>query len=114
MNINELTIGEAKELAQLFSAGNVADSNAHWQIGENYLIRTVTHINIGTLIAVTSKELVMRDVAWIADTGRFEQCVKDGQLSEVEPFPDGEIVIIGRGALIDAVRWQNELPRVQK
>ncbi len=101
-------------MARLFSAGNVAESSDHWQIGENYLIRTVTHINIGTLIAVTSKELVMRDVAWIADTGRFEQCVKDGKLAEVEPFPDGEIVIMGRGALIDAVRWHHDLPRAQK
>lgn len=89
-------------------------NDAHWKIGENYFIRTVTHIDIGKLIAVTPQELVLMDAAWIADTGRFEQCVKDGSLDEVEPYPDGEPVIIGRGALIDAVRWLHALPRMQK
>lgn len=90
------------------------NANEHWKIGENYLIRTVTHIDIGRLTAVTDKELVLVDAAWIADTGRYEQCVKEGQLSEVEPFPDDEPVIVGRGALIDAVRWLHDLPREQK
>ncbi len=112
MNIDELTIGEARKLAEVFTGSVKSDS--HWRIGENYMIRTVTHINIGTLTAVTDKELVLQNASWIADTGRFEQAVKDGTLSEVEPFPDDAQVIVGRGALIDAVIWMHPLPRQQK
>ncbi len=121
VRIDDLTIGEAKYLYsmldRLLGPGNVDSSSAqdmYWRIGENYMIRTVTHIQIGTLIGVTDKELMLKDASWIADTGRFEQAVKDGVLNEVEPFPDDEIVIVGRGALIDAVLWQHNLPRQQK
>ena len=117
MNIDELTIGEAKELVEMFGSptkGMSASDDSHWKVGKNYMIRTVTHINIGTLIGVTDKELILKDASWIADTGRFEQAVKEGLQDEIEPFPDGEIVIMGRGALIDAVVWRHELPRQQK
>jgi len=83
-----------------------------WQIGENYLIRTVTMIDTGRLVAVTPQELVLEDAAWIADTGRFADAIKTAGFNEIEPFPDGQ-VIVGRGAVIDAVRIPT-LPRAQK
>ncbi len=83
-----------------------------WEIGANYLIRTVTMFNTGRLVAVTDQELVLEDAAWIADTGRFANAVKTAKFSEVEPFPDGK-VIVGRGAVIDAVKI-TMLPREQK
>ncbi len=112
MRIDDLTTGEARKLAEFFTGP--AKSDSHWRIGENYMIRTVTYIQVGTLIAVTDKELVLKNASWVADTGRFEQCVKDGELDEVEPFPNDDLVIVGRGALVDAVRWAHELPREQK
>jgi hypothetical protein len=86
---------------------------AGWKIGSAYLIRTVTMIQTGRLIAVGEHELVLEDAAWIADTGRFADALKGGSFSEVEPFPDGE-VIIGRGSVIDACSLPFALPRVQK
>ena len=74
-----------------------------WEIGKKYMVRTVTMIDTGVLVAVTPQELVLEDAAWIADTGRFAQAVKKCEFNEVEPFPDGR-VIIGRGAIIDAVQ----------
>lgn len=112
MNLNEL-----KELIETMSSlegSRMASDDSHWKVGENYFIRTVTHINIGTLAKVTDKELVLKDVSWIGSTARFEQTVKDGELDEVEPFPDNFEVIVGRGALIDAVIWSHPLPREQK
>ena len=108
MDINELTIGEAKELAAMFG-GNApqADSSA-WEIGKTYLIRTVTMYNTGKLVAVTNQELVLEDAAWVQDTGRFMDAVKTASFDEVEPFPEGR-VIVGRGAIIDAV----QIPTVQ-
>ena len=85
---------------------------APWQIGKNYLIRTVTMIDTGRLVAVTSTELVIEDAAWIADTGRFSDAIKSCIFGEVEPFPDGQL-IIGRGAVIDAIQIDNT-PRSKK
>jgi hypothetical protein len=75
-----------------------------WQIGKLYFIRTVTMYIVGKLIAFDNHELVLRDAAWVADTGRFSETLRTGSLREVEPYPDGD-VIIGRGAIVDATQW---------
>lgn len=101
MNIDTMTIGEMKELARMFTNTKPED-NSHWVIGKAYLIRTVTMIQTGRLVKVTDKELVLEEAAWIADTGRFSDALVTLNFNEVEPFPDG-LVIVGRGAIIDAV-----------
>lgn len=110
MRADDLTIGEARSLAALF-CGDKASGNA-WNLGANYLIRTVTMIDTGRLVAVTEHELVLEDAAWIADTGRFADAVAKAEFGEVEPFPKGR-VIVGRGAVIDAVEI-TKLPVSQK
>lgn len=111
MNIEDLTIKEARELAALFQP--VQPAKAHpYEINQCYLIRTVTMIDAGRVVRVTDTEIVLTDAAWIADTGRFADAVKKAEFSEVEPFPDGE-VIINRSAVIDAVKI-NKSPRSQK
>ena len=117
MNIDELTLGLIKEIQAMFPAAvavkqTPASPNLSWQIGEIYLIRTVTMIDTGRLVAVTEQELVLEDAAWIADTGRFSDAIKKAEFNEVEPFPDG-LVILGRGAVIDAVKIKKS-PRCQK
>lgn len=87
--------------------------NSHWKIGKTYFIRTITHHYTGILLKVTNKELVIKDAAWIADDGRFADALQTGKFSEIEPFPDGE-VIIGRGALLDAYVVSFNPPREQK
>ena len=84
-----------------------------WQVGKNYVIRTVTMIQVGKLVDVTDQELVLEDAAWVADTGRWKNFLEEGKVNEVEPFPEGK-VIVGRQALIDAVIWKHALLRVQK
>ena len=112
MDINDLTIGQAKELAALFGNNPVNSATHAWEVGRNYLIRTVTMIDTGRLVAVTEHELVLEDAAWIADTGRFSNALKSLDFDEVEPFPTGR-VIVGRGAVIDGVQI-HDLPRCQK
>ena len=111
MKFDELTIGEAKQLAEMFKSGSVRDDSA-WEIGKNYLIRTVTMIDTGRLVAVTGQELVLEEAAWVADTGRWMQALESVSFLEVEPFPAGR-VIVGRGSIIDAVEVKT-LPRSQK
>jgi len=113
MNIDTLTIGEARQLIGLFGGVHTLAPPHAYEIGKNYLIRTVTMTDTGRLVAVTEHELVLEDAAWIADTGlRFADCVAKAEFGEVEPFPDGP-VIIGRGAVIDAVQI-TAVPRSQK
>lgn len=90
------------------------DPTNPFEIGAAYLIRTVTMIETGRVVRVTPTEVVLEDAAWIADTGRFADAIRTGDFSEVEPFPDGE-VIIGRAAIVDACRLlHKKLPRTQK
>src|SRR5574341_1053677 len=82
-------------------AGGIAI--AGWAVGRWLgwdLMLTVTMYYTGKLRQVTAQELVLTDAAWIADTGRFSEALRTGTLSEVEPFPEGQVVI-GRGAIVD-------------
>ncbi len=114
-DLNKLNFGELKKELETLEQQKkkVTQKDGVWQIGENYFIRTVTMALCGKLTKVTEKELVLEDAAWVADTGRFATFLKEGKVDEVEPFPDGE-VIVGRGGLIDAVVWNHKLLRTQK
>ena len=83
-----------------------------FEIGAVYLIRTVTIRDIGRVIAANDKWIVLEDAAWIASTGRFADALKKCEYSEVEPFPDGR-VIIGAGSIIDALKIK-QVSRSQK
>ena len=110
MSIDNLTIKDARELATLF--GNKTESSHPFQIGDNYLIRTVTMIVLGKLESVHNSELVLSSASWVADTGRFYDALKTGKLNEVEPFTND--VIVGRGSIVDSTIWTHSLPRDQK
>lgn len=111
MNIKDMTIGQAEEISRMFSTAHSASSHA-WEIGKVYLIRTVTMIDTGRLVSVGDHELVLEDAAWIADTGTFSVALEKAEFGEVEPFPDGR-VLIGRGGIIDAVQIKSA-PRSKK
>lgn len=116
MNIEELTIKQAREIAGLFSGdtNQTTEGGCPWEVGKPYFIQTVTHYYTGRLIGKTATELVLEDAAWIADTGRFTQAMESpDNFSEVEVYPDGRQVIIGRGSIISAVQ-QDSLRREQK
>lgn len=112
MNLDDLTLGQIKEIKSMACK---TDSGSHpYTINDPYLIRTVTHYYTGRLVAVYAQELLLEDAAWIADTGRYHKALETGELSEVEPIKGP--VIVGRGAIIDAAKWPNNipLPRVVK
>ena len=97
-NVVYTKVGTQKTATALWEGGP-----SPFEIGEIYLIRTVTMIDVGRVVAASHKWIVLEDAAWIADTGRFSDALKSCEFSEVEPFPDGH-VIIGAGAVIDAVK----------
>lgn len=81
-------------------------------VGQAVLIRTVTHYYTGRILTFTKEEIVLSEAAWIADTGRFAAALKDGTLSEVEPYCD--VVSVNRGAVVDITTWRHDLPRNTK
>ena len=83
-----------------------------FEIGAVYLIRTVTMIQVGRVVAACKQWVMLEDAAWIADTGRFADALKKWSFNEVEPFPDG-IVGVSCGSIIDFVKGK-EVLRSQK
>ena len=109
LDIESLTLKEIREIAAI---ANPQASVHPWEIGKIYLIRTVTMIDVGRVVAVYPTEIVLEEACWVADSGRFAQAVATAEFGETEPFPDGR-VIIGRGSVIDAVQIKQTI-RVQK
>lgn len=108
IDINQLTIGQARELSALFQSPQPnPPSEKLWIIGKIYQIRTVTMIYTGRLVEVTNLELGLVDAAWIADAGRWAQACESQAYEEVEPYPAGKLVIVGRGSVLDAVEVSN-------
>lgn len=96
------------------SGGPMVLKDGHaYPVGKCVFIRTVTMFLVGKLVHVTSGELVLKDAAWVADSGRWAQALATGVLSEVEPFPDGDVVV-ARGGVIDCCVWSHPLPRTVK
>ncbi len=115
MNLNDMTIGQAKELASMFSQSNTTSVLAsHPLEGKNVIVRTVTMIYTGKLIRCTDTDFVLVDCSWIPETERYMSFVADGKVKECEPYPDGLPVFINRGALLDMCELKKDLPRSQK
>lgn len=88
------------------------DSDSAYKIGKCYFIRTITFHVTGELISIYPHELVLKNAAWIADSGRFHDALKTGEFSEIEPFIEN--VIINRDSIVDCTEWKHPLPREQK
>jgi hypothetical protein len=91
----------------------VCGKSHSFEVGKAYLIRTVTLHYTGRVVAVTDFDVMLEDAAWVADTGRYHECLELGKFSEVEPYPDstGGRVCVCRGAMVDYAPWPHKLPR---
>jgi len=118
MNIDDLTIAQAKQLAAMLGGIIASPSTKRIPIavGSKVFVRTVTHHYTGLVIACTEEELQLKEAAWIADDGRFGTSLKAFEFSEVEPYPAELHPILNRGSFIDCVVVPDgyALPRVQK
>lgn len=119
INIDELTLGQIKEIQALSVNGNSTaevvkepSQSAPVEVGKAYLFRTVTHIEVGRVISVHGNFVTLEDASWIADTGRYHDCLKKGVFNEVEPYPD--TTTVNTAALINYAPWSHDLPKDQK
>lgn len=77
------------------------NGNHPYEIGKSYHVRTVTYATAGKLKAVYDKEMVFENSSWVADTGRFNEYIKDTSKVKENEFV-GEI-IVNRDAIVDII-----------
>jgi len=80
-------------------------------IGKKVFIRTVTYHLTGKIEKIVGNFFVLSDAAWIADSGRFMQAIKEGKLNEVEPVGEAMVNI---NSITDLFPWKHKLPTEQK
>ena len=114
---NEQFVSKKEAEAEIKSAKSgkvrVIDGRAiPFEIGGKYFFRTVTYFCTGEVEEIKGDFLVLKDAAWVADTGRFREAIMTGVLSEVEPV---EVpMFINMASITDAFVWSHSLPREQK
>ena len=77
MNYEDLTIKQVKEIQSMFGGGT---KKSPVEIGKAYLFRTVTHIELGRVVAICGDFVTLEDASWVADTGRYHNALRDGLL----------------------------------
>lgn len=82
-----------------------------FEVGKKYFIRTVTYHQVGLLAAIKGNFLVLENASYIADSGRFMQAIRKGELDEVEPVG---VFFVNLNAIADAFPIEWELPTEQK
>ena len=80
-------------------------------VGEKFFFRTVTYHLTGKVKKIVGTILELEDAAWIADSGRFMQCIKDGKVNEVEPVGKA---FLNLASVTDFFPWKHALPKEQK
>ena len=78
---------------------------------DKVLIRTLTYFLTGKITKIENGFVHLKEAAWIGDTGRFANAIKNGTLSEIEPVETCEINLQN---IIDVFPWKHPLPREQK
>lgn len=114
MDLNNMTIGDVKEIQRLFGHGRPVSDSGPYKIGQGYFIRTVTMSYTGIITAVHAQEIELSSACWIADTGRFHKALKGewDSNAEHEPFPAP--IGIGRGSIVDFCPINFNLPNEAK
>ena len=80
-------------------------------VGKKVFIRTVTYHLVGKVEDVDDGFLELSGASWVADSGRFMQAIKDGELREVEPVG---AAYVNAASITDMFPWEHELPTRQK
>ena len=112
MNINDLTLGQLKEITSMIGGGQSGGKQYPVEVGKAYLFRTVTHIEVGRVVSIVGDFVTLEDASWIADTGRYHDCLRDGTFNEVEPYPT--TTSVNMTSMIKFAPWPHDLPREQK
>jgi hypothetical protein len=80
-------------------------------VGQKLFIRTVTYHMTGKVVKRMGAFIQLEKAAWIADSGRFSNALKTGELSEVEPVGT---MWVNLSSVVDFFPWKHTLPEIQK
>ena len=80
-------------------------------IGGKFYFRAVTFHLTGEVKKIVGRFAYLKNAAWIADSGRFMDAIKNGTLNEVEPVGDA---FINLDTVVDFFPWKHKLPTEQK
>lgn len=76
-------------------------------VGEKWFFRTVTYHLVGEVKKIVGRFAHLKNASWIADSGRFNEAIKNGTLSEVEPVGEA---FINLDTVVDFFPWVHKLP----
>ena len=79
-------------------------------VGQKLFIRTVTYHMTGKVTKRMGAFIQLEDAAWIADSGRFSDAIKKGDLNEVEPVGTAWVNL---SSVVDFFPWKHALPTKQ-
>ena len=109
MDINEITIGQLKELRNFGGVSN--PKKIPFEVGKCYFFRSDPFHKTGRVKEIVGDFLILEDAAWIADSGRLYDALKNETFSEVEPYPRNMVINMLK---IDDATEITTLPREQK
>ena len=96
----EITIDGGKEV-----------NNYEDLVGGKYYFRTVTYHSVGEVKKIVGRFAYLKNASWIADSGRFNEAIKNGTLNEVEPVGDA---FVNLDTVVDFFPWKHTLPKEVK
>ena len=80
-------------------------------VGEKWFFRTVTYHLVGEVKKIVGRFAHLKNASWIADSGRFNEAIKNGTLSEVEYVGEA---FINLDTVVDFFPWTHSLPKTSK
>lgn len=76
-------------------------------VGSKFYFRTVTYHTVGEVTKIVGRFVHLKGASWVADSGRFNEAIKNGTLSEVEPVG---IAFVNLDTVVDFFPWKHKLP----
>lgn len=109
IEISDETFERLKD--QLLADGGKEINNYEDLVGEKWFFRTVTYHMTGEVKKIVGRFVYLKNAAWIADSGRFMEAIKNGTLNEVEPVGEA---FLNLDTVVDFFPWKHKLPNEQK
>ena len=110
IEISDETFEKLKD--QLSADGLMKEINNYEDlVGGKFYFRTVTFHLTGEVKKIVGRFAYLKKAAWIADSGRFMEAIKNGTLNEVEPVGDA---FVNLDTVTDFFPWTHKLPDTQK
>ena len=111
MNLDNLTIGEFREIANMIGCRS-REVTSPVSIGDKVLIRTVTYHMLGRVADIRGSWVLLEESSWVASSGQWGKAIANGVLSEVEVGGTGAWVNLDTA--VDIHPWNHDLPTETK